>query len=94
MTERASAVVASTMGAVIGAVIGYLLFTNQGRLLRRRLEPALEDLFSELNHFRSTVQKAAEVATEGWNLLNDTLSEGHKTPPIPRYSDPHQTTPF
>ena len=67
--------VATVVGAVAGGVAGYMLFTNEGRSLRRRLEPAIEDFAKELDHFRGTVLRAADVATEGWKLLNDALGE-------------------
>ena len=87
-----SRVMAATMvGAVVGGVAGYLFFTEQGKSVRRQLEPALEDFARELMSFRATIQKAAGVANEGWKLLNDTLGE---TGPAPRYSGAHQTSPF
>jgi len=82
------AIVASAVGAVIGGVAGYLLFTEHGRTLRRQFEPALEDFAQELNSFRATIQRAAGVATEGWKLLNEAMSEE------PRYPGPRQTAPF
>ncbi len=91
MTDRAYKGIATAIGASVGALVAYLLFTAEGREWRRKLEPAIEDAAAELNHFRVTVLKAAGVATEGWKLLNDAL-EG--TRPEPRYGDPHQTTPF
>ncbi len=85
------AVGAAIVGAVIGGMAGYLFFTQEGRRLRRQLEPALDDLARELNSFRSTVNKAAGVASEGWKLLNDAMGD---TPPSARYSGPRQTSPF
>ena len=79
------------LGAVIGGVAGYLFFTERGRRVRRRLEPALEDFSRELMSFQNTVQEAAEVANEGWKLLNDTLGEDGKPPA--RYPI-DQTSPF
>ena len=90
--NNSRAVAATVVGAVIGGIAGYLLFTEHGRSLRRQLEPALEDFAHELNSFRSTVQKAAGVANEGWKLLNDALGEGAQAPP--RYAGAHQTSPF
>jgi gas vesicle protein len=90
--NNSRAVAATVVGAVIGGVAGYLFFTDQGRALRRQLEPALDDFARELMSFRTTVQKAAGVANEGWKLLNDALGEG--APPPPRYAAPHQTNPF
>jgi hypothetical protein len=83
------AMVASVVGAVIGGLAGYLLFTEHGRTLRRQIEPALEDLAQELSSFRSTMMKAASVANEGWRLLNEAASDDPT-----RYSGPHQTSPF
>jgi len=83
---------ATIVGGVVGALAGYFLFTDRGRALRRQLEPALDDFARELNHFRATLTKAAGVAGEGWQLLNDALGEG-STPP-PRYPTPHQSSPF
>ena len=42
--------------------------------------------------FRTTVQKAAGVANEGWKLLNDALGEGSQH--APRYTGPRQSSPF
>jgi gas vesicle protein len=86
------AMAATVVGAVIGGVTGYLFFTERGRAVRRQLEPALDDFSRELMSFRSTIQKAAGVATEGWKLLNEALGEGGQHPP--RYPGPHQTSPF
>jgi pilus assembly protein TadC len=86
------AVMATVCGAVIGGVAGYLFFTERGRELRRQIEPALDDIARELNSFRGTMQRASNVANEGWRLLNDALGEGGRQ--IPRYPGGHQTSPF
>ena len=90
MTENARTVAATVVGAILGGMAGYLLFTERGRALRRELEPAIDDFVRELNHLRGTVDKAAGVAAEGWRLLNETAGQ----PSQPRYSTPHQTSPF
>ena len=91
MADNARAVAATIVGAIIGGVAGYMFFTDEGRRMRRAIEPALEDLARELNSFRDTLQKAAGVATEGWKLLNETLGEA---PPPRRFPSAHQTQPF
>jgi len=83
---------ATVVGAVIGGVAGYLFFTAEGRRLRRQLEPALDDLARELSSFRATVNRAADVASEGWKLLNDAVGEEVQAPP--RYPSGRQTSPF
>ena len=92
MNDNSRAMAATVVGAVVGGMAGYLFFTESGRALRRQFEPALEDIARELNSFRSTVQKAASVATEGWKLLNEAI--GESTEPLPRYANPHQSSPF
>jgi gas vesicle protein len=89
--DNSRAIAATIVGAIIGGAAGYLFFTEQGRNVRRQIEPALDDFARELISFRATVQKAAGVASEGWKLLNDTLGEsGSQTP---RYAG-GQTAPF
>jgi len=89
--DNSRAVAATLVGAVIGGVAGYLFFTDHGRSVRRQLEPALDDFARELMSFRSTVQKAAGVANEGWKLLNEALGEGGQSA---RYTAPRQSSPF
>jgi hypothetical protein len=89
--NNSRAMAATVVGAVIGGVAGYLFFTDHGRSVRRQIEPALDDFARELMSFRSTVQKAAGVANEGWKLLNEALGEGGHGP---RYPGTHQTSPF
>jgi gas vesicle protein len=89
--DNSRAVAATLVGAVIGGVAGYLFFTDHGRSVRRQFEPALDDFARELMSFRSTVQKAAGVANEGWKLLNEALGEGAQSP---RYAAPRQSSPF
>ena len=92
MTDNSRAAARATIaGAVIGGIAGYLLFTDAGRELRRRLEPALEDYARELNGFRTTLPKAAGVASEGWKLLNDAMEPGVIDS---RFSSQRQSSPF
>lgn len=89
MTEQQRGLVAATVGAVAGGIAGYMLFTEQGRDLRRRLEPAIEELARELVQLRGTVNRAMGVASEGWNVLHDALGE-HTV----RYAPHAQRDPF
>jgi hypothetical protein len=90
MTEKTCSVIGATAGAAIGACIGYMFFTARGRAFRRELEPLLDELADELGHFRGTAVKAANVANQGWRLINDTFGAAGGG----RIADPHQTTPF
>jgi hypothetical protein len=84
---------ATTVGAILGAIVGYMFFTERGQAMRRQLETTLDDLGPELNRLGTTVNRAAGVASESWKLLNDTL--GKSGSGLPRYSaTTHQTNPF
>jgi hypothetical protein len=87
------AMAAAIVGAVVGGLAGYLFFTDDGRRLRRQLEPALDDLARELNSFRATVNKAAGVANEGWQLLNEAMGDSGQATQS-RYASARQTSPF
>jgi len=93
MDERSQILLVTTIGAVVGALAGFLLFTDRGRSLMNDLEPAIEDMGRELSRFRQTVRKAVGVAGEGWRLMNETMADS-TTSSGGRYADPHQTTPF
>ena len=90
--DNSRAVAATIAGAVIGGIAGYLFFTDEGRRLRRSIEPALEDIARELNSFRATVQKAAGVANEGWKLISEAVGESGSQ--ARRFPSAHQTSPF
>jgi gas vesicle protein len=91
VNENSRAIAATIVGAVIGGATGYLFFTENGRTIRRQLEPALEDMARELRSFRGTVQKATGVANEGWKLLSEALGEDDRRA---EYARPQQTSPF
>lgn len=90
MTDR-QIVAATIVGAAIGGLAGFLFFTDRGRMLRRQLEPALDDFVRELSSLRVTVRRAADVASESWRLLNDVVHE--PVQPSHRYPG-GQTSPF
>jgi hypothetical protein len=92
VTDSSRALTAAIVGGVIGGMAGYLFFTEHGRRLRRELEPALDDAARELNSFRATMYKAANVATDGWRLLSEALGEA--VPRGSRFSGSRQTSPF
>lgn len=57
------------LGAVAGLAFGYLYFTDHGRHLRARLEPALETWAEELRKLRDTADKARIAYAEGRDSL-------------------------
>jgi hypothetical protein len=76
MNERSRVLFASVLGAVIGGTVGYLYMTEDGRRLRRQIEPGLDDALGEINRLRGAIHKAQTVAREGWLTLNELTGEG------------------
>ena len=61
----------ATIGALIGAAAGYLLFTSGGREIRERLEPAVDDLRHEFDKFQRTLEKVGGMASEGLRVVQE-----------------------
>lgn len=91
MDDRQRAIVGAVIGAVAGGMAGYLLLTEHGRELRRRFEPALEDMAHELVQLRGTVNRAMGVASQGWHVLNEALGDAQPSASFPAR---RQTNPF
>jgi gas vesicle protein len=64
-----------TIGAILGAAIGaaasYLFFTDAGKQMRDRLEPAVDDLRREYARFQKTIETLGEVANDGIRAVNE-----------------------
>ena len=65
MTERQAICTGATVGALVGAAITYLFYTEGGRTVRDRLEPAVDDLVREFQKFRRTLEKVGDMANDG-----------------------------
>ena len=78
MNEQSQVYAATVVGSLLGAVAGYLFFTDAGRTLRRRIEPSLEEFVREILQFRSTVNRARGIANEGWRLIDELGSESSR----------------
>jgi hypothetical protein len=58
-------------GALIGVAVGYLFFTERGRAVRNRMEPAMDDLRHEFGRFQRTIEKVGEMASEGLRVVQE-----------------------
>ena len=85
MNDSERGLAAAVLGAVVGGIAGYLLLTEHGRNLRRRLEPALEDFGHELGELRGTVTKAMGVASQGWHVLDEAMREREESLAFPAH---------
>jgi gas vesicle protein len=59
------------LGAVVGAAAAYLFFTERGRGLRDRLEPALDDARREFTRFQATIEKFGHLANDGVRMYQE-----------------------
>jgi gas vesicle protein len=59
------------VGALVGSAASYLFFTERGRVLRDRLEPAVEDLQREFSRFQGTIQQVGRMANDGMRAVQE-----------------------
>lgn len=59
------------VGALIGAAASYLFFTDAGKGVRDRIEPAVDDLRREFARFQKSIEKFGEMANEGLRVVNE-----------------------
>jgi len=69
--DRSRVLMSACLGALIGGVAGYLFLTEDGRRLRERLEPGMDDLLREIRHLRSAAEKARLAAAEGVQTVHE-----------------------
>ena len=69
MNERSAVMLGALAGAVAGGLVGYLFFTERGRLLREDIEPRIADLLTEVGRARDAASRARDAATEGWESV-------------------------
>ena len=71
MDESRVMVAGAIVGALIGACASYLFFTDAGKRMRDRLEPAVDDLRKEFARFQKTIEKVGEMANDGIRAVNE-----------------------
>ena len=71
MNERTAVTVGAVVGALVGSAASYLFFTERGRELRDRLEPAVEDLQREFARFQGTIQQVGRMANDGMRAYQE-----------------------
>ena len=71
MTERSAICTGATVGALVGSAVTWLFFTDRGREMRDRMEPAVDDLMREFQRFRRTLEKVGDMANDGLRAFNE-----------------------
>lgn len=71
MDDRSRILLSACLGAVVGGVAGYLFLTDEGRRVRERLEPGMDNLLRELRGLRSAADKARMAVGEGLEAVED-----------------------
>jgi len=71
VNERARVCLGATLGALGGAAVAYLFYTDRGRALRERIEPAVDDLRREFARFEKTIEKVGALASDGLRVLEE-----------------------
>jgi len=85
MKQQPEVILGAVVGAIVGAAAGYLFFTDRGRVLRDRMEPAIGDARREFTRAQGTFLTAAALALDGLRMLEDFSHGGapsHPTPPV------------
>ena len=86
MTERNAVCAGATIGAIVGGAAAYLFFTDRGRFMRDRIEPAVDDLMREVQRFRGTLEKVGDMANDGLRAFNEFQEARRTFPPGPQTS--------
>ena len=71
MSEQTRVMAGALVGALVGAAACYLFFTENGRRMREKIEPAIDDLRHEFGKFQRTIEKVGDMANDGIRLVNE-----------------------
>ena len=71
MNDSRTIVAGAMVGALIGAAATYLFFTDAGKGVRDRMEPAVDDLRREFARFQKTIEKVGEMANDGLRVVSE-----------------------
>ena len=71
MDDRTRIALSAFLGAIAGGVAGYLFLTEDGRRVRERLGPSLDDLAGEVRRLRGAIDSARLATRESWAVVDD-----------------------
>jgi len=71
VSEHSRLMTGAAIGALAGVAASYLFFTERGRTLRERMEPAVDELRQEFGRFQKTAEKIGMMANEGMRVVSE-----------------------
>ena len=71
MSEQSRVMSGAIAGVLVGVAVSYLFFTERGRELRERIEPAVDEMKREFTKFQKTIAKVGEMANDGMRVMNE-----------------------
>ena len=74
MRDRTAILLGLVAGAALGGVAGWLWLTDDGRRLRARIEPQLQDLAGQALKLRDSAARAQQVARESARTVQEVAS--------------------
>jgi gas vesicle protein len=75
VNDRTRVALATGLGALAGAVTGYLFLTDRGRELRTDLEPKLDELIGEAQRLGLAFDRTRRALEDGWKSFNQLVQE-------------------
>jgi len=72
--DRTAVLIGLAAGAVVGGVAGWLWLSEDGRRLRARLEPRLQDLANQAMALSASASRLRVVARQGVQAAQDVAS--------------------
>jgi hypothetical protein len=89
VNEGPRVVLGAALGALCGAAVVYLFFTDRGRLVRDRMEPAIDDLRREFGRFQKTLEKVGDLANDGLRVMEEFRTAARGQSPFSSGTTPH-----
>ncbi len=74
MRDRTAILLGLVAGAAVGGVAGWLWLTDDGRRLRARIEPQLQDLAGQAMKLRESAARVQQVARESVRTVQEVAS--------------------
>ena len=71
VSEQSRVMSGVVVGALVGVAVSYLFFTERGRELRERMEPAVDEMKREFTKFQKTIEKVGAMANDGMRVVNE-----------------------